>query len=103
MTAIRFGVRGQCQCKILFGLARKPLLLFGHCGGVGVEEGQSVKDIMEYEVVLLWRGIMNCLPGSIEVLQSQLVVSKIGVRSGPIPAKRQALLRDVNGLFVLRL
>ena len=48
MTAIRLGVGCKRQSKVLiFGLARKPLLLFRHRRGVRPEKGKSIKSIVQ--------------------------------------------------------
>ena len=50
MTAIRLGVGCERKSKVLiFGLARKPLLLFRHRRGVRPEKGKSVESIVEYD------------------------------------------------------
>ena len=54
MTAIRLGVGCERQSKILFGLARKPLLLFRHRSRIRSEEGKSVESVVEREIIQLF-------------------------------------------------
>ncbi len=49
MTAIRLGVRCESKSKVLiFGLTRKPLLLFRNRRGIRPEESKSIETFVEW-------------------------------------------------------
>ena len=80
MTSIRLGVGCERQSKVLFGLARIPLLLFRHRGGVRPEKGKSIEGIVEYEIIQFSRlRLVNDLPRFVEALQGKSVVGEIAV------------------------
>jgi len=69
MTSIRLGVGCERQSKVFFGLARKPLLLFRHCGGVRPEKGESIESIVECEIIQFSRlRLVNALSRLVETL-----------------------------------
>ncbi len=105
MTSIRLGVGCERQSKVLiFGLARKPLLLFRHRGGVRPEKGKSVESIVEYEIIQFSRlRLVNDLPRFVETLQGKGVVGEIGVQSCLIRCKAHGLPRDLRSFFILPL
>ena len=79
MTSIRLGVGCERQSLVLFGLARKPLLLFRHRGGVRPEKGKSIESIAEYEIIQFsCLRLVNGLPRFVEPLQGKGVVGEIG-------------------------
>ena len=51
MTSISLGVGCERQSHVLFGLARKPSLLFRHRGGVPPEKGKGIESIVEYGII----------------------------------------------------
>ena len=79
MTGIRLGVGCERQSKVLiFGLARKPLLLFRHRGGVRTEKGKSIESIVEYAIIQFSRlRLVDDLPRLVEALQGKGVVGEI--------------------------
>ena len=82
MTRIRLGVGCERQSTVLFGLARKPLLLFRHRGGVRPEKGKSIESIVESEIIHFSRlRFVNDLPRFVETLQGKGGVGEIVIRS----------------------
>ena len=80
MTAICLGVGCERQSKVLFGLARKPLLLFRHRRRVRPEKGKSIESIVEYEIIQFSRlRLVDDLPRLVEALQGKGVVGEIPV------------------------
>ena len=64
--------------RSLIGLARKPLLLFRHCGGVRPEKGKSIESIVEYVIIHFSRlRLVDALPRFVETLQGKGVVGEI--------------------------
>ena len=62
---------------VLFGFARKPLLLFRHRRGVRAEKGQSVESIAEYVIIHFSRlRFVDDLPRFVEALQGEQAVAK---------------------------
>ena len=94
MTAIRLGVGCQRKPKVLvFGLARKPLLLFRHRGGVRAEKGKSVESIVQHAIIQFSRlRFVNDLPRFVEALQGERRVGEIVVRTDIIRGEAQAWL-----------
>src|SRR5580698_2481370 len=102
MAGIRLGVRRQGQPKIfILLLARIPLLLFRHAGGIRLEKGQTVESIAEYEIIRSARlTFVHQLAGLAETLQGQEVVRTIlvgdsSIRSRPLPGV------DLLSFFIL--
>src|SRR6266853_2243384 len=93
MTTVSLGVGCECQSKaLIFGLARKPLLLFRHRCGVRAEKAKSVDSIVEYEIIQFSRlRLLNDLPRFIEALQGEQAVDKIGVGGNIIRGEAEAL------------
>ena len=89
MTAIRLGVGCERKSKVLIlGLARKPLLLFRHRGGVRPEKGKSIESIVQYAIIQFSRlRLVNDLPRFVEALQGKGVVGEILVASYTDPAQ----------------
>ena len=82
MTGVRLGVGCERQSKVLFRLARKPLLLFRHRRGVRPEKGKSVESIVQYVIIQFSRlRFVDDLPCFIEALQGKGVVGEILVRN----------------------
>ena len=89
MTAIGLGVGCESQPIVLFGLARKPLLLFRHRRGVRAEKGQRVKSIMEYVIIQVsCLRLATDLPYLVEALQGEQAVRKVFVGNYKIRARR---------------
>ena len=104
MTSIRLGVGCERQSPVLFGLARKPLLLFRHRRGVRPEKGKSIESIVEYEIIHFSRlRLVNDLPRLVEALQGKGVVGEIVVTTYPIRCKAHGLPRDLRGFLILPL
>src|SRR5277367_3741250 len=104
MTSICLGVGRERQSKVLFGLARKPLLLFHHRRGVRPEKSKSVESIVKYEIIQFSRlRIVDALPRFVEMLQGKGVVGEIAVRSYPLRRKAQGLPRDFRSFHILPL
>ncbi len=105
MTGIRLGVGCERQSKVLvFGLARKPLLLFRHRGGVRPEKGKSIESIVENEIIQFSRlRLVDDLPRFVEALQGKGVVGEIDVRIDMIRRKAQGLPSDLRGFLILPL
>ncbi len=92
LTRICLGVGCKRKSKVLFGLARKPLLLFHHRGGVRPEEGKSVESIVEYEIIQFSRlRLADDLPRFVEALQGEQAVGKVGVGGDIIWGEAEAL------------
>ena len=83
MTTIRLGV--GCERKpivLIIGLARKPLLLFRHRGGVRPEKGKSIESIVQYQIIHFSRlRFVDDLPRFVEALQGKQAVAKVYVGS----------------------
>ena len=78
--------------KFSFGLARKPLLLFRHRGGVRPEKGKSVESIVEYEIIQFSRlRLVDDLPRFVETLQGKGVVGEIRRTKLPDPVQGAGL------------
>jgi len=80
MTAIGLCIGGQRQSKVLFGPARKPLLLFRHPRSVRTEEGKSVESWVEENWIDFSRlRLVDHLPRLVKTLQCEAIVGKIDV------------------------
>ena len=78
MTTISLGVGCERKSIVLFGLARKPLLLFRHRRGVRPQKGKSIESIVEHEIIQFSRlRLVDDLPRFVETLQGKGVVGEI--------------------------
>ena len=106
MTAIRLGVRCESKSKVLiFGLTRKPLLLFRDRRGIRPEESKSIETFVEWIIIHHFSRLrlVNDLPRLVEALQGKGIVGEIPVHTDIIRRKAHGLPRDLRGFLILPL
>jgi hypothetical protein len=89
-TGIRLGVR--CERKsmaLVFGLARKPLLLFCHHRGIRPKKGKSVESTAHSVITprLSHLHLVDDLPRLVEALQGKEVIAEIHIQRNMVGHK----------------
>src|SRR5271155_3477120 len=104
MTSKCLGVGCERQSKLLFGLARIPLLLFRHRCRVRSEKREGIKSVVDQEIIQFPRlRLVDGLPRFVEPLQGKGVVGEIAVGSYWIRGNARALSCNFRSFFVLPL
>src|SRR5260370_37574704 len=102
MTAIRLGLGCERQPKVfILGLARKPLLLFRHRGGVRAEKGKAVESIAKQQIIQFsCLRLVDALPRFVEPLQGKGVIGESLVGTYVVRCKAHSLPRDLRSFFI---
>ena len=104
MTSVGFGVGCQRKPLVLFGLARKPLLLFRHRRGIRTEKAKSVESIAEYVIIQFSRlRFVDDLPRFVETLQGDQAVAKVCLGGATVWGEAEALAIRLRSPLILSL
>ena len=103
MADVALGVRGQCQSEVLiFGLTRKPLLLFRHASGIRAEKGERVPGKPQLEIITFFRlCLVDDLLRLVEPLPGNRVGGEIRVPTMKVRGKKLGLPGGLGGFLIL--